>query len=127
LSGTWKLNLSKSKLAWPHPPQGHRYKIKHSEPRLEMVHEGETYHYITDGKQHVANRSSTEGETLAKTYWDGDTVVTEKSQEFGLGVSKWVSRYTLSQDGKSLAITHHVSRSSFSEAFDESLTYEKQQ
>jgi hypothetical protein len=36
-------------------------------------------------------------------------------------------RYTLSQDGKSLAVTHHVNKSSLSAAFDESLTYEKQQ
>ncbi|MFZ0913560.1 MAG: hypothetical protein WBQ76_11685 [Candidatus Korobacteraceae bacterium] len=127
LSGTWKLNLSKSKLAPQHPPRDDRYKIKHLEPRLEMVHEGNIYRYVTDGKQHVANYSPVEGETLAKTYWDGDTLVIEKRQEIGPGGSTWVSRYMLSQDGKSLAVTHHVNQSSFSAAFDESLTYEKQQ
>jgi hypothetical protein len=127
LTGTWKLNLSKSKLAPEHPPRADRYKIKHLEPRLEMVHGSDTYRYITDGKEHVANRSPVDGETLAKTYWDGDTLVIEKRQEIGPGGSSWVSRYTLSQDGKSLAVTHHVNQSSFSAAFDESLTYEKQQ
>jgi hypothetical protein len=127
LTGTWKLNLSKSKLASQHPPGDDRYKIKHLEPRLEMVHGGDPYRYITDGKEHVANRSPVDGETLAKTYWDGDTLVIEKRQELGPGGSRWVSRYTLSQDGKSLAVTHHVNQSSFSAAFDESLTYEKQQ
>jgi len=127
LSGTWKLNLSKSKLAPQRPFGGDSYKIKHLEPQLEMVHGGNTYRYVTDGKQHVANVSPGEGETLAKTYWDGDTLVIEKRQEIGQGGSSWVSRYTLSQDGKSLTVTHHVNRSSFSAAFDESLTYEKQQ
>ena len=75
----------------------------------------------------MANRSPVDGETLAKTYWDGNTLVIEKRQELGPGGIRWVSRYTLSQDGKSLAVTYHVNQSSFSAAFDESLTYEKQQ
>ena len=41
LTGTWKLNLSKSKLASQHPPGDDRYKIKHLEPRLEMMHGGD--------------------------------------------------------------------------------------
>jgi hypothetical protein len=125
LTGTWKLNLSKSKLATQRGPfRDDGYKIKHLEPRLEMVHAGETYRYVTDGKEHVANRSQ---ETFAKAHWDGNTLVIEKRQEDGTGGSTWVSRYTLSQDGKTLAITHNVNRSSSSAAFDESLTYEKQQ
>jgi hypothetical protein len=127
LTGTWKLNLNKSKLAPRHGPAGgDSYTIKHSEPRLEMEHmfsgRSEIYSYVTDGKERVANRSLQDGETRAKTYWDGDTLVIEKHQ----AGSFWVSRYTLSQDGKSLAVTHGVNKSSFSNAFDESLTYEKQ-
>ncbi len=38
LSGTWKLNLSKSKLAAQHPHESDEYRIKHSEPRLVSVH-----------------------------------------------------------------------------------------
>jgi hypothetical protein len=82
----------------------------------------EIYSYVTDGKERVANRSSQDGEMRAKTYWDSDTLVVEKHQAGVL----WVSRYTLSQDGKCLAVTHSVNKSSFSNAFDESLTYEKQ-
>lgn len=131
LTGTWKLNLSKSKLAPQHGPGSDRYKIKHSGPRIEMEHtfdgQSETYSYMTDGKERVANRSPKDGETRAKAYWDGDTLVIEKHQEIGPGGSVWMSRYILSQDGKGLAVTHHVNKSSFSAAFDESLTYEKQQ
>ena len=92
-----------------------------------MVHEGDTYHYVTDGKEHVAKRSLVNGETRAKAYWDDDTLVIEKRQEVAQRDSSWVVRYTLSQDGKSLAVTHHVNKSSFSDAFDLSLTFEKQQ
>jgi hypothetical protein len=126
LTGTWKLNLSKSKPAPERGPGGDPYKIRHLEPRLEMEHGGETYSYMIDGKERMANRSLQEGETRAKAYWDGDTLVIEKRQETGRGGSTWTSRYTLSQDGTSLAVTRHVNKSSFSGAFDESLTYEKQ-
>jgi hypothetical protein len=131
LTGTWKLNLSKSKLAPPHGPGGDLYKIKHSEPRLEMVHtfngKSETYFYMVDGKERLANRSAQDGELRAKAYWDGNTLVIEKHQKMLAGDSVWISRYTLSQDGKSLGITHHVIESSFSGTLDESLTYQKQQ
>jgi hypothetical protein len=128
LNGTWKLNRSESKLAPKHGPGSDRYKIKHSEPRIKMEHtfpdgQSETYSYMTDGKERVANRSPLDGETRAKAYWDGDTLVIEKHQKDSI----WMSRYTLSQEGKSLAVTHHVNKSSFSSAFDESLMYEKKQ
>jgi hypothetical protein len=126
LSGTWKLNLNKSKLAPLHRAGSDRYKIKHSEPRLEVEHtfdgRSETSSYVTDGKEHTANMSWQDGDTRAKTYWDGDTLVMER-----LRLGSWMSRYILSQDGKSLTVNHHVYKSSFSDAFDESLTYEKQQ
>ena len=127
LTGTWKLNLTKSKLAPLHRAGSDRYKIKHSEPRLEVEHtfdgRSETSSYVTDGKEHTSNSSWQDGETRAKTYWDGDTLVMERLR---LG-SSWTSRYMLSEDGKSLVVNHHVYKSSFSGAFDESLTYEKQQ
>lgn len=131
LTGTWKLNLNKSKLAMQHGTGGDLYKIKHLEPRLEMIHTfsggGETYSYVIDGKERVANRSMEDGVTRARAYWDGDTLVIQKQQETDRGQVAFVVRYTLSQDGKSLAVTHHVNRSPFSAAFDESLTYEKQE
>ena len=134
LSGTWKVNLSKSKPARQHGPGGERYKIKHSDPRLEieLTFDGrsETYTYITDGKERTANASLRDGTTQAKAYWDSDTLVIEKHQAIrfqDVGAFVSISHYTLSQDGKSLAVTHHVNKSSLSADFDESLTYEKQQ
>lgn len=130
LTGTWKLNRGKSKLASQHGPGDDEYIIKHSEPRISIVHMfngiSETYFYVTDGKERVANVSDHEGQLRAKTYWDRDTLVIEKRQDNDLRVSAWVSRYELSQDGSTLVVTQHVAKSSFSDAFDELLTYEKQ-
>jgi hypothetical protein len=131
LTGTWKINLSKSKLAPQHGPGIDRYKIKHSEPRVEMVHmfndRSETYSYMTDGKERMANGSLQDGSTRAKTHWDGDTLVIEKQQSFGpVGFFVSISRFILSQDGKSLVVIHHANKSSFGAAIDESLIYEKQ-
>jgi hypothetical protein len=132
LTGTWKINLSKSKLAPQHGPGIDRYKIKHSEPRVEMEHtfngRSETYTYMTDGKERMANGSLQDGATRAKTHWDSDTLVIEKKQAIGsVGAFVWISRFTLSQDGKSLVVTQHASKSSFGAAFDESLIYEKEE
>ena len=134
LTGTWLLNRSKSKLSPHHVPGSVRYKIKHSEPRIEMtllfLGRTETYTYMTDGKERAARLSLQEGAMQAKAYWESDTLVIEKhyaipSQTVGASVS--ISRYTLSRDGKSLAIASHANKSSLGAAFDESLTFEKQE
>jgi hypothetical protein len=127
-TGTWKLNLNKSKLIERPVSGNHLYKIKHVEPRLEIMHDGDTYHYIADRKVHVAFRGLWDVDLLmAKTYWEGKTLVIETSQEVGPGGTRWVSRYTLSDDGNTLAVTYHVNQSKFRGAFDEFLIYEKQQ
>jgi hypothetical protein len=131
LTGTWKLNASKSKLAPQHERGIDLYKIKHSEPRVEMLHmfdgRSEPYFYLTDGKERIANRSEQDGDLRAKTYWDGDTLVIEKHQELGPGSGTvWTSRYTLSQDGQSLIVTQHFKKSSIGSVPDEYLVYEKQ-
>jgi hypothetical protein len=131
LTGKWKINLSKSKLAPQHGPGIDRYKIKHSEPRVEMDHlfnsGGETYSYVIAGKKRIVNTSLQDGPTRARAYWDGDTLVIEKQREIGsVGVSEWIDRYTLSQDGKSLVVILHANKSSFSAAIDESLIYERE-
>src|SRR5882672_761452 len=85
LTGTWNLNLNKSKLAPQHGPGSDRYKIKYSEPRVEMEHtfngRSETYSYVTDGKERMANGSLQDGATRAKAYWDIDTLVIEKPRQ----------------------------------------------
>ncbi len=90
----------------------------------------ESFSYMTDGKERVARLSVLEGTMRAKTYWDSDTLVIEKHQAIPfqtVGASVSISRYTLSQDGKSLAITSHTDKSSLGPAVDELLILEKQE
>jgi hypothetical protein len=127
-SGTWKLNLTKSKLSKQPGPGNHLYKIKHVEPRFELVVQGNTFHYIIDGKVHVAYRGLLDVELqMAEAYWDAETLVIETSQEIGPGGARWVSRFKLSEDGNTLGITDHFYPSRFGGPRDESLIYEKQQ
>jgi hypothetical protein len=128
LSGTWELNVSKSKLSRLHRAGTDRYKIRHSDPRLMMEHtypsgNTDTSYYTTDGKQGLPNPQY--WQELAKAYWDGDTLVIEKHQETSQVSITWMYRYTLSRDGHSLAVTRHVTKNSFSADLDESLIYEK--
>ena len=129
LSGTWRFNLKSSKLG-PHSRRDvDSFKIKHIEPQLEVVHvfDGRSlaFSFVVDGKEHVAaNRPTFDGETRAKAYWDGETLVIEKYQDHGRG-SQWVSRYNLAQDGNSLTISQHITRSPDG-PFDETRIYDKQ-
>jgi hypothetical protein len=130
LSGTWKLNLGRSKLAALQRRGSSEYRIKHSEPRLVMEHvfdgRSETYSYMTDGKERVANTSLQGLVTRAKAYWEGGTLVIGKHQETSIGEATSIRRYTMSQDGQSLIVTEHVNQSPFSSAFDQLLFYQKQ-
>ena len=130
LSGTWKLNLRSSKFAPQHKRESDTYKIKHVDPRLEVAHlvdgSSQLSTYLTDGKERFVNWSAQDGALRARAYWDGDTLLIEKHQDHGSRAIEWVSRYSLSQDAKTLRITHHITRSSFSPPFDESLIYDKQ-
>ena len=48
--------------------------------------QGDTFHYIIDGKVHVAYRGLLDTDVqMAKAYWDGGTLVIETSQEIGPG------------------------------------------
>jgi hypothetical protein len=57
--------------------------------------------------------------------WEGSSLVLDKQQTLLAGGTLWTSRYTLSQDGKSLVITHHVKESHLGSPGDEWLVYDK--
>jgi hypothetical protein len=76
----------------------------------------------------MANVPGQSAAIRCKAYWDGDTVVIDKNQDSGdFGTTSWTSRYSLSQNGKTLAIIEHVARSAFSASFDETLVYDRRQ
>lgn len=128
LTGTWKLNLAKSRLASVHPREADSYDIKHQEPKLAIIHHfggrTERFSYVTDGKDHAASVGD-DGTADAKTVWDGATLVIEKQQQVPGSIARSTSRYTLSQDGKTLLITHEVKKSEFGGPFGEWLVYDK--
>ena len=69
LSGTWKLNLRKSKLGPQHGYGGDTQKIKHSGSRLEITYGfNQHYSYLIDGKERIAHmaRSPSEEAVWAK-------------------------------------------------------------
>jgi hypothetical protein len=128
-SGSWKLDLSRSKVSAQHPHASDEYRIDHKEPRLTIVHislgHSDTYRYVTDGNERVANSSEQDGVTQAKAQWDDNVLVIEKRQRFKGQDFSWTMTYAFSPDGKSLVIHEHVNTSSRGPAFDETLTYEK--
>ena len=130
LSGTWTLDLSASKLAAQHRREHDTYMIKMKEPRLQVTHvtdgKNEIFTYVIDGKERMANVPGQSAAIRGKAYWDGDTLVIEKNQDSGdFGTTSWTSRYSLSQNGKTLTIIEHVTRSAFSAPFDETLVYDR--
>jgi hypothetical protein len=129
LTGTWNLNLAKSKLADAHPHRSDSYEIKHQEPKIVVVHNfgasSETFFYVVDGKERLARLGSNGDQIRAKAMWEGASLVLEKRQTLVPRDTLWTSRYTLSEDGKSLVITHHVKQSTFGSPGDEWLVYDK--
>jgi hypothetical protein len=129
LTGTWTLNLAKSKLADAHPHRSDSYEIKHQEPKIVVVHnfgdESETFSYVVDGKERLARLGRNGDHVRAKAMWEGSSLVLDKQQTLLAGGTLWTSRYTLSQDGKSLVITHHVKESHLGSPGDEWLVYDK--
>jgi hypothetical protein len=106
-SGTWKMNLEKSRLQTP-APDSSTLTIDHKEPsfRLSRTHvvkeRPDTFSIglTTDGKELVTNDP---GETAYnRCYWEGDTLVfaariVRKDRE-----ATNVVKYSLSPDGKQL-------------------------
>ena|ERR1700722_15640970 len=129
-TGTWNLNVKSSK-------QG----VIHGSDVLEIKHSGTLvkirYHpsedqtmrsYVIDGKEQLAH-FATDGVTMAKTYWDGDTLVIESNHhDNNRGFAADTSlnfRYTLSADQKTLFVIAQGMRGPFSGRRAE-LIYERQ-
>jgi len=86
------------------------------------------YVYVVDGKQHLSC-SSQNSMYQAKAYWDGETLVIEKEQQNGNNYpplhNYWTSRYSLSSDGKVLAVNNQRGALP-KDGFHSELIYDKQ-
>jgi hypothetical protein len=129
-SGEWKMNSSKSDFGqWP-PPSSIVQKITHEEPNIKVASawsgdQGDMtmdLAYTTDGKE-CAN-STPMGESKSTLKWDGDTLVIETRADFEGNEATITSRWTLSEDGKTLTDKAHFS-SSMGEG-DMTIVYDKQ-
>jgi hypothetical protein len=106
-SGTWILNLQRSKLEVKDPPVTATFVIQHREPefhlkRTHVYRDGQrdtrSHNLITDGKhEEVQNEGSIRNVT--RMYWDGDVLVLDmKSTATDGSTGTNVVRYSLSAD-----------------------------
>jgi len=129
-TGESKMNATKSDFGqWP-PPSNIVQKITHEEPSLKVAStwsgdQGDmssSFSYTTDGKE--CTNTSPMGEMKSTLKWDGDTLVNESKADFQGNAATITSRWTLSEDGKTLTEKTHFS-SSMGEG-DMTIVYDKQ-
>jgi hypothetical protein len=113
-SGSWKLDADKSNLGPMPPPTSLTRKVDHKEPAVtvdtaQSGPQGDistTFKYATDGKE---TTNSFMGSDLKCTAaWEGKTLVINSKGEFGGSEVKLVSKWTLSDDGKTLTDASHI-------------------
>ena len=129
-SGEWKMNATKSDFGQMPPPTSVVQKITHEDPSLRVARtwtgdQGEMtddFTFTTDGKE-CANKSPM-GEMKSTLKWDGDALVSETKADFQGNAAAITSRWTLSEDGKTLTEKAHFS-SSMGEG-DMTMIYDKQ-
>ncbi len=129
-TGEWKMNASKSDYGPAPMPSSLVRKIKHEDPNLQMNTtqsgpQGEItteLKYTTDGKESANTIREQPVKGTAK--WDGDTVVIDSKRQIQGADATFQEKWLLSEDGKTLTITTHIS-ASFGE-LDIKLVLEKQ-
>lgn len=117
LSGTWVLNLQKSRLAKGNRMRSRTVVITRSASTIvahfmtfEKHADDSTETYVTDGKEHVIG-TPINAEEVSKAHWEGSTLVVDvflrlkmpkKPAVDGIETSHWQDRWTLSGDGRVL-------------------------
>lgn len=131
LSGEWKLNLPKSDFGPVAAPDSADYSIRHNGATLALdyVQDGKKarVEVTTDGEERVTD-STPDNEVWTRAYWAGPVLVFESRDKArpaheSRGI-KWISRWTASDDGKTLAIQKHFTTPQGE--FDQKLIFEKQ-
>ncbi len=116
LSGTWKLNLEKSKLPKGSKIQSETLVISCSGPVIQMQYttDGKAWSqtYTADGKEKKISENQG-GEVFAKARWKGSILVIEsyarlklpeQSQLNGSELFRYTDRWILSGDGRALKV-----------------------
>ena len=129
LSGTWKLNVSKSDFGHGPAPEARTDKIVHEDPNLKDTitqsnQQGEiTYdmHYTTDGKETTNTIRQNEFKSIA--HWEGDQLAIESKGTLGRPVTL-KDHWSLSGDGKTLTLQRHAAMALGST--DQKMVFDKQ-
>ncbi len=116
-SGTWKLNVAKSDYGQMPPPNSMTQTITHEDPKLKVAvkqsrEQGDfewEANYTTDGKECTNEIMGNPMKSVVK--WDGDALVIETKGAFGGNEVTMKSRWTLSEDGKTLTVAQKWSSS----------------
>jgi hypothetical protein len=130
-SGTWIMNADKTDFGPLPKPDQAKYVIHHNGGSLVMdyTQDGNTRRIdvTTDGEERVTE-SDEESEIWTRVSWSGQVLVWEARrrakpahQVIPVG---WVSRWSLSEDGKTLTINRRITSGEHS--VDEVMVFEKQ-
>ena len=113
-SGQWKINGAKSSYGQFPVPEKYDRKIVHDDPKLEISTTQSGFggqgdftleaKYTTDGKE-SSNPGFGGGAMKGTAKWDGDTLVIESVLAGQNGEIKFVEKWTLSADGKTIEMS----------------------
>jgi hypothetical protein len=132
LSGTWKLDVSKSNFGQMPPPASQTDTIEHNEPSIKIVEDQKggmmgdmnlTTTLSSDGKETTSTGMGGTPVTSI-THWEGSTLVINSTTSFQGSDVKIKDSYTLSPDGKTLTEVTHVETGMGN--FDSTSVFEKQ-
>jgi hypothetical protein len=131
LSGTWKLNSTKSEFGQFPAPGSMTQKITSADGKItvDMKMTGEQGEfamnstYTTDGKEST-NTGFGGGETKSTAKWDADALVIDTKGSFGDNAFTMKDKWSLSADGKVLTVARHFS-SGMGE-MDQRMVFDKQ-
>jgi hypothetical protein len=130
LSGTWKVNMSKSDFGHGPAPEARTDIIVHEEPNLKDTitqsnQQGEiTYdmNYSTDSKETINTIRKSEFKSIA--HWDGSQLAIESKGSLGGAATTLKDHWSLSEDGKTLTLQRHAARTIGST--DQTIVFDKQ-
>jgi hypothetical protein len=115
LSGTWKVNVSKSDFGPMPAPDSQTDKVTHEDPdvKIGVTSTGQMgdlnydLHYTTDGKETTNTVVGNEMKSTAK--WEGDELVIDTTGNFNGTDFTAKDRWTLSDDAKTMTVQRHLS------------------
>lgn len=105
-TGTWKVNLQKSKLQIP-PPESTVFLVEHDEPRLKITRthvfsgKSDTFTILLTTDGHETVLKDAQRTIYSRAYWEGNVLVFDSRIVTEAGEATNVVRYRMAKDGQS--------------------------